>query len=556
MEEEIANNVKNENNNKFKLVINFFQKFFLKIISIVVGIIGVLSIFITAYFNSTYFDKYEKTFFRYDVSFLLIAITIITIFLIILLSKKVLKKVSSKILVVLLLILDIFVFFFWVKTLKLEPDVDQNMINKMAIAFLDGKIDGYLKTGGYLFIYPFQFGFTFFVSIIYKIFGEDFIYIEYVNVIFSLLNVFLIYYISKLLFKNENIQRILTFLLGGFSLYLMFFNTFFYGNILGLTLALVSVLFTIRYLNSNKKINLFFSGIFIALSIIIKSNYNIFLCGIALVLVLDIIRKWKLKTLLIIPIFLIGYFIINIGYTGLLKYKYNIELPKGIPMITYVYMGMADIRGLSAGWYTRDTLEIYKESDYDNDVAAQIAKEKIQNRLNYFIQNPNETLSYYTEKIESTWFNPTFQMTWVSSPGAKYTTNPDYALYLNYHQKVLSILSGEYYKIIEYIFNIYQIIIFIFSAIGLFISSKDLDLKKALIPIIFFGGFLFHIIWETKALYVIQYYFILLPFAAYGLNEFSDGTTNILNKIFKKLRNNKKEEVVEVVNKENKVEDK
>lgn len=540
MEEKIVNNVEKENiNNKFQLVINFLQKFFLKVISILIGIIGVLSIFITAYFNSTYFDKNEKTFFKCDINIFEIIIVILSVFIIILLNKKIFKKVSSKILLILLLIFDIFVFFFWVKTLKLAPNADQNKINKMAIAFLDGKLGEYLKTGEYLFMFPYQFGLTYFVSAIYKIFGRNFIYIEYINILCSILNIFLIYYISKLLFKNEDVQKILVLLLIPFSLYLMFLNVFFYGNIIGLTLALIAVLFTMYYLNNDKKYNLFLAGIFISLSILIKTNYYIFLCGILLVLILDIIKKWKLKTLCIIPIFLIGYFIINLGYSGLLKYKYNLELPDGIPMITYVYMGMAESTGMSSGWYTEDLFEIYEESNYNNDLATKIAKEKILNRLQYFSENPKDFYNYYSEKIGTTWLNPTFQTIWVSLPGAKYTTNPDYANYLNYHQKILNMLSGEYYKIEEYIFNICQIIIFIFSAIGLFINSKDLDLKKALIPIIFFGGFLFHIIWETKALYVIQYYFILLPFSAYGLNEFSYGFKNVLNKLIQKLKDKK-----------------
>ena len=61
-----------------------------------------------------------------------------------------------------------------------------------------------------------------------------------------------------------------------------------------------------------------------------------------------------------------------------------------------------------------------------------------------------------------------------------------------------------------------------FAAIGIFNTSKELDLKKSLLPIIFLGGFLFHIIWETKAIYVIQYYYILLPFGAYGINYVVD----------------------------------
>ena len=83
-----------------------------------------------------------------------------------------------------------------------------------------------------------------------------------------------------MLFKNENVQKILVILLAVFSLYWMFFNVHFYGNIIGLTFALASVVFVMFYLENNNLFNLLLSGILISISILLKSNYNIFLCGI------------------------------------------------------------------------------------------------------------------------------------------------------------------------------------------------------------------------------------------------------------------------------------
>ena len=78
-------------------------------------------------------------------------------------------------------------------------------------------------------------------------------------------------------------------------------------------------------------------------------------------------------------------------------------------------------------------------------------------------------------------------------------------------------VAGKLYDIELIYFDMYQVIIFIFASIGIYLNIKDNDLSKLLIQIIVIGGFLFHILWETKAIYVIQYYFILLPYAAFGL---------------------------------------
>ena len=516
-------------NNKFQNLIEFLTKYGIIIISIIVGLIGFFSIFVTAYFNSTFYHPEEKTSFKYSIGILEILLTFISVFVLILLSKKIIKKIPSYFLLIPILIGSFTLYIYWINAIKLNPETDQKLIHEMAIAFLNGNIEYYLTTAQYLFLYPYQFGLTFLVSIIYKIFGENFQYIQYLNAIGSITNIVLLFYISKILFENEKIQKILVLLLGGFSLYWMFFNVHFYGNIIGLTLALFATFFTLLYLKSNKKIYLIFSGIFIALSILIKSNYNIFLCGIIIVLILDIIKKYDLKTLFIIPIFIIGYFSINLGYQQLLKYN-NLNLPDGVPMITFIYMGMAEPTDLSPGWYTGDTVKLYTENIYNNEKTEEKAIELIKQRLQYFMQNPKDFFEFYLSKISSTWLNPTFQTIWCSLPGTRYRWYPEYAHYLGYHETALSMVGGNLYKVEENYFNIYQIIIFIFASIGSYNTSKNLDLKKLLLPIIFIGGFVFHLIWETKAIYVIQYYYLLLPYAAFGLYLLSEKLENFKNK--------------------------
>jgi len=519
--------------NKFEKIINFCLKYGLRIVSIIAAIIGILSIFITAYFNSTYYHPGEKTLFKFSFGIIEIILTVIAIFLIAILSKKILKKIPSKFLLILLFIGSIFVYITWVNALKLTPENDQKLIHEMALAFLDGNINWFLGIEQYLFFYPYQFGLTLFVSFIYKIFGSDFMTVLIINCFCSIINMFIIFYISKMLFKNENIQKILVILLAVFSLYWMFFNVHFYGNIIGLTFALAAVLLVLFYLENNKLLNLFVSGILIAISILLKTNYNIFLCGIILILLLDIIKKWNLKTLLIIPIFLIGYFSINFGYEKILDY-YDIELPDGVPMIAFVYMGMDEPTNLSPGWYNSVTLVLYRNNYYDTERTTNATIEAISNRLNYFWQNPKEFANYFGQKIGSTWLNPTFQTVWCSLPGLRYAWNAEYAEYISYHKKALDMVDGDLYDLEENLFNIYQIIVFIFASVGIFKLSKDFDLKKAIFPIIFIGGFLFHVIWETKAIYVIQYYFLLLPFAAFGLNYFIDKSSDFVKKIKKK----------------------
>lgn len=246
-----------------------------------------------------------------------------------------------------------------------------------------------------------------------------------------------------------------------------------------------------------------------------------------------------MKTLGLIPIFIISYFIINLSYNIIFQNISNLDTSScGVPMISYIYMGMSEPTDLSAGWYNSATVDLFREKNYNIQETSQASKELITNRLIYFLKNPQTFVSYYAEKIGSTWLNPTFQTIWCSLPGVRYRYYEEYANYISYHQKALSMVGGNLAKVEEIYFDIYQIIIFIFASLGMFKLSKNNDLKQFLIPIIFIGGFLFHILWETKAIYVIQYYFILLPYAAFGINYVLEKIENI--KLSHSKRTNRK----------------
>lgn len=516
--------------NIFQKIIEQIVKYEIIIISVVVGIIGFLSLFITAYFDSTFYHPSEITFFKFSPNIISILLSIILIGAFVLINKYVFKKISSKILISILLIMCALVSIYWLNAMQLYPDVDQKMIEDMANAFLDGGIDYYLKDAQYLFLYPFQLAFTLFVALIYNIFGRNFIFIQYVNVICTVVNMLLIYKITTKLYGNEdqNIYKITVYILALFCLHWVFFNTHFYGNILGLTFALLSTFLVILLFDniSNKdtktrKLVLYamLSGISISIACLIKTNYYIFLCGIIIIFIVSLVRNFNIKKVILACLFIISFVCISSGYKAFVKYGLNINLPEGVPMINFIYMGIDEPINCSPGWYSGKNTMLYHESLYNKETDVERALNLISSRLSYFASKPKACIEFFATKLGSTWLNPTFQTVWCSLPGSRYRNDEAYAHYISYHNTALSILDGNLNKPITYLMKTTQIIIFTFASIGIFITSKESKETHILLPVIFIGGLLFHLIWETKAIYVIQYYFILIPYAAFGLNK-------------------------------------
>ena len=526
--------------NKIQNIINFLLKYGLIIISIIIAILGICSIFITAYLKVKYNISSEFTKFKFSFGILEILLAIIFATIFVLISRKLLSKIKSKYILIPLFILILVVFAFWIKVLRIEPLDDQFQVHKIAIDFIRGGIDFHLSNTQYLFLYPYQLGIVYFISLVYRVFGENFMNMQYLNCVCSVLSLILMYLITVRIFdKNERISKLMIVLLTCFSVYWFFLNAQVYGNIPGLTFSLIAVLFTIRYLDSNKFYNILIVGISISIAIILKTNYNIFLCGIGLALILDLISNWKIKKLCIIPIFLIGFFFINISYNMIIEKKYNIKLPDGVPMINFIYMGISDSPNFFPGWYNEETLKVYYEMECDTEATKKEALNRIGQRVEFFQKNPDKFFDYFGKKIGSTWLNPTFQTIWYCSPNIRYMYNQEYATYISYHKLVMDMVAGGgLYQAEEYCMKIYEIIIYAFSATGIFViaKKKEFSIKSSLLPIIFFGGFLFHIFWETKSVYVIQYYYLLLPFTAYGLDYAADKVINKLEKIIERKK--------------------
>ena len=519
----------------------FCSKYLVLVVAILTFIIGFFSIFVTAYFeNATYKFPSEKTAYRFDNGIVIIFLTLLSLITLWGFSKLV-KKIKSKWMFLGVVILTGIIQFFWIFSIRFMPYADQENVIVCAKQLLHGEFREFSMPGSYFGIYPFQIGIIYYIALVFRMFStENFLILQALNVIFSLLNMFLMLKITKQLFKKEDVQKILNILLLFFSIYFMFFNVHVYGNINGLTFGLVALYFTLKYLEKRKKRYLVIIAVSIAISIALKSNYNIFLCGIVLTLMLDFIKEKKLMTVLGVVGIIFAYLIVQSGLKLSLENTIDAKVPEGIPMIGYIYMGMHSSETMSSGWYSSVPVDTFQKNGFDEQKTSEEDKQLIKNRVNELIKNPKELVLFYIDKFASTWLNPTFQAIWCSYPGAQMNLHEDYANQIEGKKLVKSMLSGKAYKIEESVLNIFQVIVFIFAGFGMIKIFKSGKIEFILLPMIFLGGFVFHAFWETKAIYVLQYYYLLLPFAAYGIYEFFDILGHI--KYIKRLPENSKED--------------
>lgn len=525
-----------------------FQKFcssaVLFIVAIITFIIGFTSIRKTAFFNLVINLSSEQCFIKPDNILLNLLFVLLVLGILYFLQKKLLPKINKKVLFILLIVFPLLVGFWWINYLKLEPISDQYMVFFCANKIVENDLKPILDPGNYLSRNPHQLGFVLYMAGLFKIFGTaKTIFIQNANIIFSCICGITMYFIIKELFKEDIIHKLGTLFILFFSIFFVFFSPHVYGNISGLAFSLIAILFVLKFINSNKIWHIIISSFTLTISYLLKSNYEIFLIAIIIELILKAIRDFEIKPFKdfiksnfaksiysIVLTIVIVFGIKSIVYTSF-ENATGYNLNNGVPLKAYIYMGIAKPQTLGPGWYTGDVEAIYNQSGYNKEKSKEITDKLFDKRLNELSNDKGYTYGYFKNKLETTWLNPTFQSIWCSIPGIVLDQDQEYNNYIVNHKLIISIVCGKIFNLEEKAMDIFQILVFLSSSFALFTILKEASLKKLLLPLIFLGGFLFHLIWETKAIYVLQYYYLLIPYAVYGIYKLF---TMIDNKISNK----------------------
>lgn len=185
--------------------------------------------------------------------------------------------------------------------------------------------------------------------------------------------------------------------------------------------------------------------------------------------------------------------------TMLVQNKTGVQLGKGTPMISYIEMGLQDTEG-SPGWFNSYNWDVYTNNGNDSEKASEQVKGDLKETVLYYLKNPKQFISFMYRKTISQWCNPDFQGTWI-------LRNSDFYIH-----------SDRYYEF----FNIFESIVFLGTLAYIYYTGRHMPLHRLLLPMIFIGGFIFHMFWEAKCQYTVTYFVLLIPYCVKGLMDMTD----------------------------------
>lgn len=420
---------------------------------------------------------------------------------------------------------------------KTVPAADAMSVYSIAGSLAEGDTSVIHPTESYLSYYPQQVGLTAFFELLIRVWNllrinvpaYHFIKCVYVG----LLCVIICFQEQTvhLLWKSERADCIYL-MLAGANLPFIMYSSFVYGEIPSFAAASAGFCYLLKYLGqqgSSKRLFYAASTVLgLTLSVMLRKNNLILLIAALLVIFLEWFKSRR-HGLLALGLFCA---VCSLSILPLVQKGYELrsgrELSSGVTAVSYLAMGMQESTRAN-GWYNGFNFTAYQDAGLDSDLANEISRQAIAERLQTFREHPDYAVGFYLQKHLSQWADGTYA-----------SRQATLATYGGRNSFFHSLYEGSLSRCFISYCNAYQNIVYLGAAACFYAlwknrrkkdSSPSLHLYLGFIAVL--GGFLFHIFWEANARYIILYSLLLLPYAAGGISSIIHLTAEQYQKVIK-----------------------
>lgn len=111
----------------------------------------------------------------------------------------------------------------------------------------------------------------------------------------------------------------------------------------------------------------------------------------------------------------------------------GIDLGDSVPYVSWIAMGLNEpiLSGLAPGWYNHTyTISNFEDNNFDASEASKDSVANIEERLGYFMSNPQYANDFFYEKTVSQWNETTYQSIWTNQVRGQYAEKGAFAAWV------------------------------------------------------------------------------------------------------------------------------
>lgn len=398
----------------------------------------------------------------------------------------------------------------WIGSAERIPGSDQLYICNDASAFMQ---DIYLslEPGYYCDKYPQQLGLIALLEVLFSIVGPyNFFAVEVVCAFMAPCIAWFGYRIVREITTGMT-ASVLYCVMMTFCLPLVFYTSWVYGEIPGVFFSMLAVMLAFRY--ANKKHWLYLAGAVLsfAFAVLVRKNSIILVLAFALTAVFRGIWEKDKKLLAAALCAVIVPCLAFWGIQEMYEIRSGVEKSPGIPSTAGISLGLQEKDG-RYGWDYGYEGQVYAECGNDKEKADAVYRQDISKRLKVFASQPAYAVHFFKEKQLSQWNAPLYQSYYFSQ---NYSPENPPA-----QDSLTNRLSTVYFDLLLKICDRLQFVLYVGMLLYFLLAvRKDSNMLQHVLAVMVIGGFLFSMVWEAKARYIMPYYMGMFPAAVLGYRQ-------------------------------------
>ncbi|MGN1152122.1 MAG: hypothetical protein ACI4SN_08200 [Lachnospiraceae bacterium] len=431
----------------------------------------------------------------------------------------------------------------WILATRFLPGSDPAKVCEVASQWMAGDFSAF-EQGEYLFCYPFQSGIVLFYYLLSRLFGDgNYVAMQFVNLLALAAVYYLLYKIFSRFWKNEEKVLLISYLSLILWIPLMFYVTYLYGILPGMACSLGAVYLALCYLEKRKWWYMFPAALLMGMATVLKMNCLIYLVAIGCFLAYDAIdsllisrqkgKQW-IVSLAFVAAMGLGVYGCNQATNAYVEHLSGYEMPEGEVMISWVVMGLSEAPN-APGNYNGYIGNVFFDNNFDTKLATEQSITDLKAILKRMVQSPIDSgITFFARKTAYQWNDPTF-IAMERMEGRQST--------IEVSPRIRDLIEGQGEVALSVILNFVQTVILTGMLFYLFFTRKSRNLNELLVAVVFLGGYLFHMVWESSASYTIPYFVLLIPYAVKGFAEYGRWADQAFKWIMEKSVEEKKADI-------------
>ena len=407
------------------------------------------------------------------------------------------------------------------------PTADSQTVLSLALNMLYNNDYSSFQTGGYLYMFPFNFSTVLYLKTLLAVFPDNYLVIKIFNILFSLVTTLMIYLIYKEInYKSkENDYGVLIFA----STYIpsLFMCNYIYNDIIATALLTSAIYFLIRFIKLNMIKHIIISSILLSIANYFRSVGVIVLIAAVLYILLNIkkigIKKVIASFCILASLFNIPSFTQNavLQSTHVVNESVN---KNSAPIYMWLNMGMnEDTLGY---WDNMKSYNIYqRQGNYNKEKSTELFKKEINNKLSNMTFS--DLAKMYYKKIIWTWTEGTYQIEAYGigneSSNSKQKMGRTESSY-SYTTFATDLFKGDstYRNGLLWIVYVMNFLMYCFIFIRLINGIKVKRFDEVFLILVILGFIGFYILWEIKSRYIYPVYPLLIILSYMGFKDVYD----------------------------------